>query len=64
MNEAILSLTTFVFPMLTGKTAAADVSLPVTRVELPTYYLFIVLLVMALVVWRVIKIFGHSEHSH
>ncbi len=38
--------------------------MPVTRIELPIYYLIIVLLVIGFVVWGVIKIFGHSEHSH
>lgn len=49
---------------LIGVASAADVSLPVKRVELPTYYLVVILLVIWLVIWGIIKIFSHGEHSH
>jgi hypothetical protein len=49
---------------MTGKAATVDTSIPVMRVELPTYYLVFILLVILLVVWGIIKIFGHAEHSH
>lgn len=41
-----------------------DPTIPVTRIELPTYYLIFVVLAIGLVVWGVIKIFGHDEKSH
>ena len=52
------------FSPLTAAVSAVDTNLPVKRVELPTYYLLVILLVVSLVVWGIIKIFGHSEGSH
>ncbi len=49
---------------LTAVVSAVDIPGPVKRVELPTYYLVIILLVIWLVIWGIIKIFSHSGHSH
>jgi hypothetical protein len=49
---------------LTAVVSAVDIPETVKRVELPTYYLVVILLVIWLVIWGIIKIFSHSGHSH
>ncbi|MEW5803846.1 MAG: hypothetical protein AB1847_17265 [bacterium] len=52
------------WPKLVYTLEKSGQTLPVTRVELPTYYLIFILLGIVLIAWGIVEIFHHEDNEH